>query len=122
MLRNWEQETEGKETLENLRRRIYLLQQVAYENQKEAAEIQQRNHNAHAQEHRFKVGDIVILRKENREEQGVIGKLNWNWRGPYKIAEVVGPVTYRLEDENGKKIPGTAHSQNLAKLDSDRLC
>ena len=122
MLRNWEQETEAKESLEALRKRIYLLQQAAYENQKEAADTQRKNHDSHAQEHRFKVGDKVVLKREDRNEQGVVGKLNWNWRGPYRIAEVVGPVTYRLEKEDGSKIPGTAHSQNLVKVDTDRLC
>jgi len=115
LVRNWTQETQKKETLENLRRRIYVLQQLAYENQKEAAKVQQDQHDRHAQEHRFKVGDLVIQRKE--DEQGVVGKLNWNWKGPYKVIEVIGPVTYRLEDENGKKLPGSAHSKDLAKID-----
>ena len=121
MIRNWEQETEGREDLESLRRRIYLLQQTAYENQREAAELQRKNHDKHAVEHRFKIGDKVVVRKENRDEVGVMGKLSWNWKGPYKISEVVGPVTYRLEDMNGKKLKGVAHSEDLAKMDDSPL-
>ena len=116
-LRNWEERTKGKENLDIIKKRIILLQQEAYENQKRAADIQQRNHDQHAQRHVFKVGDKVMHRKKNRDEQGVIGKLNWNWRGPYTIKEVINPVTYKLQDEDGDEMEGTAHSQDLLKIE-----
>ncbi len=117
MLRNWREETMGQERLENLRKRIYLLQQEAFENQRIAAEIQQSNHNQQAVSHHFEVGDKVILRKELREEQGVIGKLNWCWRGPYVVTEVINPVTYRLANQEGKDLSGTAHAMDMAKIE-----
>ena len=58
-----------------------------------------------------------MLRKENRNEQGVIGKLNWNWKGPYEVVEVINPVTYRLKDEEGKVLANTAHSTELLKYE-----
>jgi len=47
----------------------------------EATLLQQMNNDLRVQEHRFEVEDCVMIRKDDRNEQGVAGELNWNWKG-----------------------------------------
>ena len=94
---------------------LYILQQIVYRNQTKASESQQEYYNAHATAHRFQVGDLVRLYRPTPEEKGVGGKLTYAWKGPYRIAQVLGPVTYRLIDSNGRLMAGTAHSRYLSK-------
>ena len=103
------------EQVKELKKRIQVLQQLAHENQMAAAEVQRSFHDAHAKAHHFQVGDIVHLYKPSSVEKGVTTKLAYKWSGPFKIAKVHGPVTFSLEDMNGKPLPGTYHAKHLYK-------
>jgi len=72
-------------------------------------------HNAHAQAHTFKVGDLVRIYKQTTEEKGIGGKLAYAWKGPYKVIEVVGPVAYRVADATGNVLAGTVHARHMNK-------
>jgi len=98
-----------------LRRRIQVLQQLAHENQMEAAKQQASFHNARAQAHTFHPGDKVWLYKPSTAERGVTSKLAYRWSGPYIITRVHGPVTYSIKDRNGVPYPGTVHARHLYK-------
>ena len=110
-----DEERAAGETIRNLRNRIIALQQIAHENQMRAAQSQRKFHDAHAQAHTFKVGDIVHYYKPSEVERGVTTKLAYKWLGPYKVKKVIGDNTFVLEDEDGKTLPGTAHARLLYK-------
>ena len=44
-----------------------------------------------------------------------VGKLDPNWQGPFKVAEILGLATYKLEEVSGKCMPRTWNAQNLKK-------
>jgi len=64
-----------RENVRILRNRINILQQIAHENQMEAAERQHSFHDAHAEAHSFNVGDTVWYYKDSSTEKGVTSKL-----------------------------------------------
>jgi len=108
-----EEERGVAENIRALRERIRVLQQLAHENQMEAAGKQQSYHDAHAQAHRFEVGDIVWYYKPSTVEKGVTSKLAYRWSGPCKVIRKIGPVSYVIKDQFGKVVPGTIHSRQL---------
>ena len=95
--------------------RIKVLQQLAHENQLQAAKTQKSYHDACAQAHQFQKGDKVWYYKPSSTERGVTSKLAYRWKGPYVIESVIGPVTFTLKDKDGKIIPGTVHARHLYK-------
>ena len=108
------------ERLNILKARIQILQQLAHQNQMEAAGVQRSYHDAYSKSHTFDVNDDVWLYKQTSIEGGRTSKLKYNWRGPYKIETVIGPVTYTLKDVNGKSIPGTHHARQLYKVEDSK--
>ena len=61
--------------------------------------------NSKVKERRFKEGDLVlrkVLPNTNEVNAGVLGP---NWEGPYIIAEVLCPKTYRIKWLDGKLVP-----------------
>jgi len=111
------EERGADEQVRLIRDRIRITQQLAHENQMMAANKQQSFHNAHAQAHRFKTGDTVWHYNRSSVERGVTSKLAYRWKGPYSVKQVIGPVTYRLEDKEGKLLPGTMHARDLHRPD-----
>ena len=68
----------------------------------------------------FQVGDKVWVynsRKDTR--QG--GKLEWNWNGPFEIAEHTSRGTYCLRNQHGKLLKQTISSNRL-KLYTGARC
>jgi len=65
----------------------------------------------------FDVNDTVWFYRKSCLEKGVTSKLKYSWTGPYKIKRKLGPVTYILEDPQGKQLPGTYHARHLLKVD-----
>lgn len=110
-----DEERAAGEKIRCLRNRINALQQIAHENQMRAAGSQQKFHDAHAEAHTFKVGDTVFYYKPSDVERGVTTKLAYKWSGPFKIRKVIGDVTYILEGEDHKALPGTIHARHLYK-------
>jgi len=109
-------EDEGVTILKN---RIKILQYFAHRNQMKAAKQQQSYHDAYSKAHTFNVNDDVWLYKQTTVKGGATSKLKYNWRGPYKIERVIGPVTYTLKDTDGNTLPGTHHARQLYKVDVD---
>ena len=106
-----------EEGVEQLRKRIRLLQEQAHRNQMEAAGRQLSYHDAHAKHHTFEVNDMVWFCKRSTMQKGVTSKLKYSWTGPFWIKEALGPVTFTLVDKRGEQLPGTYHSRYLYKVD-----
>lgn len=63
----------------------------------------------------FKVGDLV-LRESASSMPSKMSKLSPPWEGPYRVAKVVRPGTYRLETLNSSLIPNTWNAIHLKKF------
>jgi len=98
-------------SVKRLKSRIQFLQKLAHENQMRAAQKQQSYHDAHAKAHNF---DWFYTRSSL--EKGVTSKLKYSWTVPYKIKKKLAPVTYILEDPQGKQLPGTYHARHFLKV------
>jgi hypothetical protein len=58
-------------------------------------------HDRNVKERSFNVGDLVLRRIQNTE--GVY-KISSPWEGPFKVARVFGPGSYRLQTLEGDDI------------------
>nr|GMC64579.1 uncharacterized protein LOC109192290 [Ipomoea batatas] len=63
----------------------------------------------------FREGDLV-LRSQTASQANEGGKFAKKWEGPYRIAAVVQPGTYRLEAMNGRTIERIWNSHHLNKF------
>jgi hypothetical protein len=70
-----------------------------------------RYHDHNVKEHSFNVGNLVLRRIQNMEG---LHKLSSPWEGPFLIAKVTGPGSYRLQTLEGDNI---SNSWNI-----DQLC
>jgi hypothetical protein len=68
-------------------------------------------HNCNVKECFFNVGDLVLRRIHNTEG---LHKLSSPWEGPFTVAKVTGPGSYRLNTLEGEDVN---NSWNV-----DRLC
>ena len=50
----------------------------------------------------FQIGDLVLKWDKAHEEKGKHTKFQRMWLGPFQIVEVVGPLTFTLQDLAGK--------------------
>jgi hypothetical protein len=68
-----------------------------------------RYHDRNVKERSFNVGDLILRRIQNTEG---IHKLSSPWEGPFTIAKVTGPGSYRLQTLEGEDsaIRGTSTS------------
>jgi len=57
-----------------------------------------RYHDKHVRKRDLNVGDLVLRRRQSSQGRH---KLTPPWEGPYVVAEVLKPGTYKLADENG---------------------
>ncbi|CAN1314375.1 Transposon Tf2-11 polyprotein [Linum perenne] len=76
-----------------------------------------RRYNAHLRPHQLEEGDWVVRKVFRPIPQQ--GKLNANWEGPYKVREVVGPSTFKLERPNGEPIHKTRNAMHLRKYNAN---
>jgi hypothetical protein len=60
-----------------------------------------RYHDCNIKERSFNIGDLVLRRIQNTE---VLHKLSSPWEGPFTVAKVTGPGSYRLQTLEGKDI------------------
>ncbi|KAL2246210.1 UNVERIFIED_CONTAM: Retrovirus-related Pol polyprotein from transposon [Sesamum indicum] len=72
-----------------------------------------RGHNRNLKPRSLQVGDLV-LRKVGVSKH--VGKLDPNWEGPFKVVEIVGKGTYKLQDVQGSEVPRPWNIQNLKKF------
>jgi hypothetical protein len=69
-----------------------------------------RYHDRNVKERSFNVGDLVLHRIQNTEG---LHKLSSHWEGPFSIAKVTGPGSYRLQTLEGANI---SNSWNIDQL------
>jgi hypothetical protein len=60
-----------------------------------------RYHDRNVKECSFNVGDLVLRRIQNTEG---LHKLSSSWEGPFTVAKVTGPGSYRLQTLEGEDI------------------
>jgi hypothetical protein len=60
-----------------------------------------RYHDRNVKELSFNVGDLVLRRIQNTEG---LHKLSSPWEGPFTVAKVTGPGSYRLQTLEGEEI------------------
>jgi hypothetical protein len=70
-----------------------------------------RYHDRNVKERSFNVGDLVLRRIQNTEG---LHKLSSPWEGPFTVAKVTGPGSYRLQTLEGEDVN---NSWNI-----DQLC
>ena len=58
----------------------------------------------------LEAGNLVLRRTQSMKEKH---KLSPPWEGPYMVAEVIRPSTYRLEDNNGNVLTNTWNIEQL---------
>jgi hypothetical protein len=86
-------------------RRAALVQSARY------LEDIQCYHDRNAKEHSFNVGDLVLRRIQNTEG---LHNLSSPWEGPFTVAKVTRPGSYRLQTIEGEDV---SNSWNI-----DQLC
>ena len=69
------------------------------------------NYDKNSREINYNIGDRVWLYNP-KVKVGETKKLSSLWHGPFRIIEKIGPVNYRLSNEN-KKIPNLVHANRL---------
>jgi len=116
-----EEDWKTEDNVRILRKRIEILQQLAYENQLKASKQQQSYHDAHAKAHTFKVGDKVYVYRASEALRGITSKLSYKWDGPFTIANCLGDLTYTLMDSNGKLLPRSFHARHLNKEPEEEI-
>jgi hypothetical protein len=70
-----------------------------------------RYYDRNVKEHSFNVGDLVLPHIQNTEG---LHKLSSPWEGPFTVAKVTGPGSYRLQTLDGEDV---SNSWNI-----DQLC
>ena len=76
---------------------IQALRDMAVIRQTEEARRRKVEYDKKAQEREFKVGDLVLYRVP-----GLDTKLTDSWSGPFEVVQVLSPLRYRIELDNGK--------------------
>ncbi|XP_025670187.1 uncharacterized protein [Arachis hypogaea] len=61
-------------------------------------------------------GDLVLRRNDIGPPTPGEGKLAANWEGPYRVKEVLGKRSYKLERLNGNEVPRTWNMANLRRF------
>ena len=89
----------------------------AQENITQAQAAQKRNFDNHRRDHKFKIGDMVLLsnrnfRTDNAYRKGA-RKLRAKFEGPFPITEKIGKDTFRLELPFNWKIHNVFHASLL---------
>jgi len=69
-----------------------------------------RRHNSRIKPRQFRDGDLVMRKAHQYEMEN---KLSPKWTGPFRITEVLGNGTYRLETLEGGAIPRTWNATHL---------
>jgi hypothetical protein len=72
-----------------------------------------RYHDRNVKEHSFNVGDLVLRRIQNTEGPH---KLSSPWEGPFIVAKVTGPGSYRLQTLEGEDISNSWNVDQLCRF------
>jgi hypothetical protein len=58
----------------------------------------------------FLVGDFILQKIQTTKDGH---KLSQTWEGPYQVVEVTRPRSYRLQREDGSKVPNSWNDDQL---------
>jgi hypothetical protein len=72
-----------------------------------------RYHDRNVKERSFNVGDLVLRRIQNTEG---LHKLSSPWEGPFTIAKVTGPGSYRLQTLEGEDVNNSWNVDQLCRF------
>jgi len=72
-----------------------------------------RYYNKNIKDRSFMVGDLVLKWKTNQEG---MHKLSTPWEGPFVVAEVTRPTSYRLAYPEGTSLPNSWHKDKLRRF------
>jgi hypothetical protein len=72
-----------------------------------------RYHDRNVKEHSFNVGDLVLRHIQNMEG---LHKLSSPWEGPFSIANVTGPGSYRLQTLEGDNVSSSWNVNQLCRF------
>nr|XP_018681665.1 PREDICTED: uncharacterized protein LOC108952829 [Musa acuminata subsp. malaccensis] len=111
-LRTWSYEEEAsnqgiRASLDMLEERRANAHLKALSHQRAIAQI----YNRKVRPRPIKLGDLVLRRAEVSDPTRTRGKLAPKWEGPYRVANVVRPGTYRLTDMDGATCRGRGTSR-----------
>jgi hypothetical protein len=70
-------------------------------------------HDRNVKERSFNVGDLVLRRIQNTEG---LHKLSLPWEGPFTVASVIGPGSYRLQTLEGDDISNSSNVNQLCRF------
>jgi hypothetical protein len=73
----------------------------------------QRYHDRNVKERSFNVGDLVLHRIQNMEG---LHKLSSPWEGPFTVAKVTGPGSYRLQTLEGEDVNNSWNVDQLCRF------
>ena len=95
-----------------------LLPEVREEAQIREAALKQKmtsRYNKKVIRRSFTPDDLVLIRNDIGVNKSGEGKLAANWKGPYKINEVLGKGYYRVTDFDGNELPRSWHACNMKR-------
>jgi hypothetical protein len=72
-----------------------------------------RYHDRNVKERSFNVGDLVLRRIQNTEG---LHKLSSSWEGPFAVAKVTGPGSYRLQTLEGEDVNNLWNIDHLCRF------
>ncbi|XP_072081110.1 uncharacterized protein [Arachis hypogaea] len=73
-------------------------------------------YNSKVLKREFEQNDLVLQRNDIRLPTQGEGKLTVNWKGPYRVKEVIGKGAYKLEKLDSKEVPRTWNAGNLRRF------
>ena len=88
-------------------RRATLLRSARYQ------QTLRRYHKRLIRERTLQVGDLVLRRVMSTKDKH---KLSPPWEGPYSIAEVIRPGTYKLKDSDGNILTNSWNIEQLCRF------
>jgi hypothetical protein len=77
------------------------------------SEDSRRYHDRNVKERSFNVGDLVLHRIQNTEG---LHKLSSPWEGPFTVAKVTGPGSYRLQTLEGEGVNNSCNIDQLCRF------
>ncbi|XP_072074325.1 uncharacterized protein [Arachis hypogaea] len=97
---------------------LELLPEVKEQAQIREAVLKQRmmnRYNKKVIQRSFTPDDLVLIRNDIGVNKLGEGKLAANWKGPYKIVEVLGKGYYKVSDLGGSELPRSWHTCNMKR-------
>ncbi|XP_016173755.1 uncharacterized protein LOC107616294 [Arachis ipaensis] len=100
------------------KKELELLPEVREQAQIREAALKQRMTNRYNKKvirKSFAPNDLVLIRNDIGVNKSGEGKLAANWKGSYKISEVLGKGYYKVTDLSGTELPRSLHACNMKR-------